>query len=83
MVTQIGRARAPAYQLRLEHLVNEPAPLWGVCTFCRHQSRLELSALLKQYTIHTRLVYLENRLRCEKCGAHGKGACAFLIEWPN
>ncbi len=83
MVEQVGRARAPAYQLRLDDILEGNGKLSGVCGMCRHANPVDVQQLLAKHTKHERLVILEDRLRCRNCGAIGKGACSFRVEWPS
>lgn len=83
MVEQVGRARAPAYQLRLEDIIEGNGKLSGVCGMCRHTSPIDIEILLTKHAKHERLVVLEDRLRCKNCSASGKGACTFRVEWPS
>jgi hypothetical protein len=61
----------PRYAFRLEDL-----RAWHVvlvrCGISRHQTVLAPAALAKRRPGYTRLVDLEGRLRCLKCGARGR-----------
>lgn len=78
MVEQIGKARGPAYNLRLEDVVN--AELSAACLLCKHESRLDVPSLIVRWSQHERLVTIEDRLRCRECGA-GRWACKLRVVW--
>lgn len=94
MVEQLGRARAPAYQLRVEDVVDGRGVVDGVCYLCHHEQRVDLEGLLQRppqrfhwITRHTRILELERYLRCTRCNPvpqpRREGACKLRVTWPD
>jgi rubredoxin len=70
-VDSASPARPPRYAFRLEdlrafHLVRAD------CRACGHKAIVPNAALTQGRPGYTRLVDLERRLRCRKCGTRGK-----------
>jgi hypothetical protein len=63
----------PRYAFRLEDL-----RAWHVvrvsCGSCRHKAEIAPAVLTRSWPGYTRLVDLEGRLRCRKCGARGRAS---------
>ena len=57
----------PRYQLRLEDL-REWHRLEVRCIVCNHRGLIDPTQIKHRLSIHTRLVDLERRYRCVKCG---------------
>jgi C4-type Zn-finger protein len=65
----------PRYAFRLEDLRR-----WHIveaaCPICRHRAVIDHAYLTNGRPNHTRLVDLETRLRCKRCGHRGGHALA-------
>lgn len=60
----------PKYAVRLGDL-GRWHRLQAVCLSCRHSVLLEPEKLKRRFPSHTRVVELEAKLRCRKCGNRG------------
>lgn len=81
MVEQVSNARMPAWQVRIGDIIEDGGMLDGYCYLCRHSGPVNMAPLLTRWTQHVRLVTIEKRLHCLKCGATGEGACKFRVIW--
>jgi hypothetical protein len=61
----------PKYAIRLADLQNWHL-LTAVCGVCRHRRQIRLWQLKARHPDHTRLVDVERRLRCLRCGHRGE-----------
>lgn len=73
---QVGGTIGPAYAIRLGQVRGKR--LEAIC-WCEHTAAVDVEALIARWTEHERLVQLEDRLRCTKCGARAPVACRFRV----
>ena len=57
----------PRYAVRLQDLRNWHI-LTAVCGMCRHRTQMRLWQLTAGQPAHARLIDIEARLRCQRCG---------------
>jgi hypothetical protein len=80
MVKQIGRARAPAYQIRVSDM-RGATKVVAACIMCGHEGAIDVDAIARKYGEDAFLRQLEKKLRCGKCKI--TDACVFRITYPD
>lgn len=78
MVIQLGKIRAAAYELHVDHLFQLRAKVDAVCMACDHVGEVDPYSLIR-FGRHAHLGRIENKLRCTNC--RKLGLCRLRIDW--